>query len=44
MLAPFAKKPLQLTIRGITTDDQDLSVRSPVTLFYSSAEISIFDR
>lgn len=26
MLAPFAKKPLQLTLRGITTDDQDLSV------------------
>ncbi|CAK5277377.1 unnamed protein product [Mycena citricolor] len=25
MLAPFAKKPLQLTLRGITTDDQDLS-------------------
>ena len=28
MLAPFAKKPLQLTLRGITTDDQDLSVRA----------------
>lgn len=26
MLAPFAKKPLQLTIRGITTDEHDLSV------------------
>jgi len=26
MLAPFAKKPMQLTIRGITTDDRDLSV------------------
>lgn len=26
MLAPFAKKPMQLTIRGITTDDNDLSV------------------
>ncbi|KAJ8078864.1 hypothetical protein PM082_013148 [Marasmius tenuissimus] len=26
MLAPFAKKPLQLTLRGITTDDKDLSV------------------
>jgi len=25
ILAPFAKKPLQLTIRGITTDDSDLS-------------------
>ncbi|EIN07226.1 18S rRNA biogenesis protein [Punctularia strigosozonata HHB-11173 SS5] len=26
MIAPFAKKPLQLTLRGITTDDKDLSV------------------
>ncbi|OBZ69204.1 putative RNA 3'-terminal phosphate cyclase-like protein [Grifola frondosa] len=26
MLAPFAKKPLQLTLRGITSDDYDLSV------------------
>ncbi|KAF9246298.1 18S rRNA biogenesis protein [Melanogaster broomeanus] len=26
MLAPFSKKPLQLTLRGITTDDNDLSV------------------
>ncbi|KDQ33482.1 hypothetical protein PLEOSDRAFT_1099449 [Pleurotus ostreatus PC15] len=26
MLAPFAKKPFQLTLRGITTDDHDLSV------------------
>ncbi|TFK76295.1 18S rRNA biogenesis protein [Pluteus cervinus] len=26
MLAPFSKKPLHLTIRGITTDDNDLSV------------------
>ncbi|KII88345.1 hypothetical protein PLICRDRAFT_140467 [Plicaturopsis crispa FD-325 SS-3] len=25
MLAPFSKKPLQLTIRGITTDEHDLS-------------------
>ncbi|KAH8106846.1 18S rRNA biogenesis protein [Cristinia sonorae] len=25
MLAPFAKKPLNLTLKGITTDDQDLS-------------------
>ncbi|KAJ7219391.1 RNA 3'-terminal phosphate cyclase/enolpyruvate transferase [Mycena pura] len=25
MLAPFAKKSFQLTLRGITTDDQDLS-------------------
>lgn len=28
MLAPFAKKPLSLTLKGITTDDQDLSVSS----------------
>ncbi|KAJ7581211.1 18S rRNA biogenesis protein [Mycena floridula] len=26
MLASFSKKPLQLTLRGITTDDSDLSV------------------
>ena len=26
MLAPFAKKPLSLTLRGITSDDRDLSV------------------
>ncbi|KAL5489816.1 hypothetical protein ACEPAI_4648 [Sanghuangporus weigelae] len=26
MIAPFAKKPLNLTLRGITTDDRDLSV------------------
>lgn len=25
MLAPFAKKPFQLTLRGITTDESDLS-------------------
>ena len=29
MLAPFAKKPLQLTLRGITTDENDLSVCVP---------------
>ena len=29
MLAPFAKRPVQLTIRGITTDDNDLSVSFP---------------
>lgn len=29
MLAPFAKKPLQLTLRGITSDDRDLSVSVP---------------
>lgn len=27
MIAPFAKKPLHLTLRGITTDENDLSVR-----------------
>ncbi|KAH9993754.1 18S rRNA biogenesis protein [Russula vinacea] len=27
MFAPFSKKPLALTLRGITTDDKDLSVR-----------------
>ncbi|KAG2020137.1 RNA-3'-phosphate cyclase [Coprinopsis cinerea AmutBmut pab1-1] len=26
MLAPFAKRPFQLTLRGITTDEHDLSV------------------
>ncbi|KAH9843078.1 18S rRNA biogenesis protein [Rhodofomes roseus] len=26
MLAPFSKRPLQLTLRGITSDDRDLSV------------------
>jgi RNA 3'-terminal phosphate cyclase-like protein len=31
MLAPFSKKPLALTLRGITTDDKDLSVRPPQT-------------
>ncbi len=31
MLAPFSKKPLALTLRGITTDDKDLSVCPPQT-------------
>ena len=31
MLAPFSKKPLALTLRGITTDDRDFSVRRPRT-------------
>jgi RNA 3'-terminal phosphate cyclase-like protein len=31
MLAPFSKKPLVLNLRGITTDDKDLSVRRPPT-------------
>ena len=34
MLAPFSKKPLALTLRGITTDDRDLSVRRPRTSRY----------
>lgn len=40
MLAPFSKKPLHLTLRGITSDDRDLSVSTtmlpchhPLTLF-----------
>lgn len=28
MLAPFAKKPFRLTLRGITTDENDLSVNN----------------
>ena len=32
MLAPFAKKPIQLTLRGITTDEHDLSVSTHVPL------------
>jgi RNA 3'-terminal phosphate cyclase len=26
MLAPFSKRPMHLTLRGVTTDDKDLSV------------------
>jgi RNA 3'-terminal phosphate cyclase-like protein len=26
LIAPFAKKPLLLTLRGVTTNDEDLSV------------------
>jgi len=26
MVAPFSKKPLDLTLKGVTTDDNDLSV------------------
>ena len=26
MIAPFSKKPLDLTVKGVTTDDNDLSV------------------
>jgi len=26
MIAPFSKKPLDLTLKGVTTDDNDLSV------------------
>jgi RNA 3'-terminal phosphate cyclase-like protein len=31
MLAPFSKTPVALTLRGITTDDKDLSVCPPQT-------------
>jgi RNA 3'-terminal phosphate cyclase-like protein len=34
MLAPFAKKPLNLTLRGITTDEHDLSVRSTLLPYF----------
>lgn len=33
MLAPFAKKPLNLTLTGVTTDDKDLSVITRVAYF-----------
>lgn len=26
MIAPFSKRPLDLTLKGVTTDDKDLSV------------------
>lgn len=29
MIAPFSKKPLDLTLKGVTTDDNDLSVSTP---------------
>jgi RNA 3'-terminal phosphate cyclase-like protein len=35
ILAPFSKNPLNLTLTGITTDDNDLSVRT--LLFWSSS-------
>jgi RNA 3'-terminal phosphate cyclase-like protein len=34
MIAPFAKRPFDLTIRGITTDDKDLSA----SIFYASCQ------
>jgi len=34
MLAPFSKKPLQLTLCGITTDENDRSVCNPLELIY----------
>lgn len=40
MLAPFAKKPLQLTLRGITSDDQDLSV-CPYEIYHRCVLTSI---
>lgn len=37
MLAPFAKKPFNITLRGITTDDKDLSVSYPdITLSHNT--------
>lgn len=36
MLAPFSKKPLQLTLHGITTDENDLSVCRPMKFTYCS--------
>jgi RNA 3'-terminal phosphate cyclase-like protein len=45
MMAPFAKKPLQLTLRGITTDEHDLSVRTfSYLMLKRAAEILIFAR
>ena len=32
MIAPFSKKPMNVTLKGITTDDQDLSVCTNVRL------------
>lgn len=29
-LAPFAKQPVQLTLKGVTTDENDLSVRTHI--------------
>lgn len=31
-IAPFAKTRVHMTLKGITTDDKDLSVRLPYTL------------
>lgn len=31
-LAPFAKKPIYLTLKGVTTDEHDFSVRSVPSL------------
>jgi RNA 3'-terminal phosphate cyclase-like protein len=44
MLAPFAKKPLQLTLRGITTDEYDLSVRVLSYFYYKNTDMLIFAR
>ena len=40
MLAPFAKKPLHLTLRGITSDDYDLSVRYSYAFQRGNLDIS----
>ena len=44
MLAPFSKKPLQLTLRGVTTDDSDLSVWTISFHSIANADIVAFYR
>jgi RNA 3'-terminal phosphate cyclase len=41
-LAPFAKKPIHLTLKGITTDEHDFSVRSILSLSLGNIYPSIF--
>jgi RNA 3'-terminal phosphate cyclase-like protein len=38
MLAPFAKRPLQLTLRGVTTDSADLSASPMVPMQIISSQ------
>ena len=40
MLAPFAKKPFNLTLRGITSDDRDLSVCTRLCSLLRVADIT----
>lgn len=43
MIAPFSKKPLNLTLTGITTDESDLSVRiTPGFLVFHALDIVNF--